>query len=108
MASSAVAGVASSTVAEVASSAVIVEVASSTDSVGFVDSLETFELNCESDCLATNVSLENCDDMVEVVPLEEHELGGLTDVVPPVLWGKVLLSILWSVANTVRVTIGHR
>ena len=69
---------------------------------------KTFGLNCENDCLATDGCIENCDDMVEVAPFGVHELGGLTDVVRPVMVKCFLLSLLWSVGNTVPVVIGHQ
>ena len=59
-----------------ASPAVIVEVISSTDPVGFVDPFGTFTGKCENDCLAPDGCIEGCDDMIEVVSLGKHELGG--------------------------------
>ena len=79
-----IAGAASSAVAEVASSAVIVEVASSTDPVGFVGPSGTFGSSCENSSLASDGCIEDCGNIAEVASLDEHELGGPTDVEPPV------------------------
>ena len=56
-----------------ASLAVNVEVMSSTDPVGFVDSFGTFGEKCENDYLTPDGCTEECDDMIEVVSLEKHE-----------------------------------
>ena len=72
-----IAGAVPPAVAGAVSPAVIVEVMPSTDPVGLVDPFETLGGKCEKDCLALDDCLENCDDI--------SELGGLVDVVPPVV-----------------------
>ena len=72
-----IAVVAPPAIAGVASPAVIVEVMPSTDPVGLVDPFGTLRGKCENDCLALDDCIENCNDIIEV--------GGLADVVPPVV-----------------------
>ena len=62
-----IARAASPAVAGVTSSAVIVEVASSIDLVRDVDSSRMYGLKCESDWVAVNSGVKDCDDMGEVV-----------------------------------------
>ena len=67
-----IAGAACSAVAGATSSAVIIEVASSTNPVGFVDPSRTFVVNCENDSWNPDGCLEDCGDLVEVASLEEQ------------------------------------
>ena len=109
-----VAEVASSAIAEVASSAdfaeaassAVAEVASEADPVGLVDPYGTFGVGDDDSSLAPQDCIVDCGNLAEVAFLDNHDVGGLAEVMFKVPW-KVSLLLLCPPGSTARVVISH-
>ena len=92
--------------AELASSAVTAEVASSADPVSLVDPYETFGVGDDNNSLAPQGCIVDCSNLAEVAFLDDHDVGGLAEVMPPSAMESFAVAAM-SCREHVRVVISH-